>query len=170
MFAYQHYVGLCSTVDVYYCGEKHGYRCNKQLKLVTTLTELIIYRRGIHDLDDHKIYVGKLMSKEQKKFVVAAVKCNPSTLPSTVRWGFYNLQDVAMRIGLQHRQAVANLVGISRQEFHEQKLGVSTTKWKQKAVLRQIAITADARDISRREFSRGVLPSANEARHRHRQW
>ena len=149
MFLFQHDVGLCNTVDVYYCGERHGYRCYKQLKFVTTSSELIIYRRGIHDLDDHRNYVGKRMSLEQKNYVAAAAKCNPNTLPSTARRGSYNLQDEAMRIGPEHSRAVANLVRLCRHEFEAEKLGVSTTKWKSKAVLRQIATTADAYDVLR---------------------
>ena len=89
------------------------------------------------------------MSLEQKKYVAAAAKCNSNTLPSTVRRGSYNLQDEAMRIGQEHTRAVANIVHICRQEFHEQKLGVSMTKWKPKAILRQIATTADAYDVLR---------------------
>ena len=112
MFISQHDQGLCSTVDTYYCGERHGYNCKKQLKLVTTTSELIIYLRGIHDLFDHKVYVGKRMSKNQKNYVKVAIKCNPCTLPSTVRRGYYNLDDGAMHILLKHRRAVANLVGI----------------------------------------------------------
>ena len=149
MFIFQHDEGLCSTVDTYYCAERHGYGCKKQLKLVTTTSELIIYRLGIHERADHSVYVGKRLSKEQKKFVQSAVKCNPSTLPSTVRRGSHNLDDAAMHIMPKHRRAVANLVAICRQEFHEKKLGVATTKWGPKAVLRHIATTADAYDVLR---------------------
>ena len=66
MFISQHDQGLCSTVDTYYCGERHGYNCKKQLKLVTTTSELIIYRLGIHELDDHSVYVGKRLSKNKE--------------------------------------------------------------------------------------------------------
>ena len=65
----------------------------------------------------------------------------------TVRRGSYNLHEGAMHILLKHKRAVANLFAIRRQEFHEKKLGVSTTKWQPKAVLRQIATTADAYDV-----------------------
>ena len=62
---------------------------------------------------------------------------------------YHNLDDAAMHIMPKHRRAVANLVAICRQEFHEKKLGVSTTLWKPKAVLRHIATTADAYDVLR---------------------
>ena len=109
----------------------------------------MVYRRGIHDLDSHRVFYGKQMTPAQRKYVRAAAKSNPNTLPSTVRRGSYTLHDEAMRIGPQHSRAVANLVRTCRHEFEADKLGVSTSKMGPKAVLRTIATNTDVYNLLR---------------------